>query len=111
VRLLALTNWSAESFRIARKEFAFLDLFESIVVSGEERVAKPDPRIFALLLERHGLEPGRTMFVDDAAANVASAQAAGMVAVQFSDAASLRRRLVGEGLLPATPAAPGSVSL
>jgi 2-haloacid dehalogenase len=65
VRLLALTNWSAELFPVARGRFDFLELFEDILVSGEERLAKPDPRVFALLTERSGLPPGACVFVDD----------------------------------------------
>lgn len=60
---------------------------------------KPDPAIFRLLVERHGLEPDRTVFVDDLEANVVAAAALGFVAVRFSNAAALRRDLVGLGLL------------
>lgn len=100
VRLLALTNWAAESFRHARERFEFLEWFEGIVVSGEERVAKPDPRIFQILIERYGLDPRRTLFVDDAAPNVAAAEAVGLRATLFSDADQLRRELTSLQLLP-----------
>ncbi len=99
VRLLALTNWSAETFVHAPPRFPFLAWFESIIVSGEEGLVKPDPAIFRLLVERHGLEPDRTVFVDDLEANVVAAAALGFVAVRFSNAAALRRDLVGLGLL------------
>ena len=98
-RLIALTNWSAETFPVARQRFAFLDWFEDIVVSGEVRVAKPDHRIFRLALERNGLEAARTAFIDDASANVAAAHALGLAAVQFVDARSLRLDLARLGLL------------
>ncbi|MDQ1643079.1 MAG: 2-haloacid dehalogenase [Actinomycetota bacterium] len=100
VPLLALTNWSAESFPVARDGFPFLDLFDDIVVSGEERVAKPDPRIFRILVERHGLEPAATMFIDDSPANVEAASAVGLVAVRYESPAALRAQLVAAGLLP-----------
>ena len=90
VPLLALTNWSAETFRVAREEFSFLELFDGIVVSGEERVAKPDPRIFSLLLERYDLQPGDVVFVDDAAANIDAARSAGVTAIHYRDPAQLR---------------------
>jgi 2-haloacid dehalogenase len=77
VRLLALTNWSAELFPVARGRFDFLELFEDILVSGEERLAKPDPRIFELLTERSGLPPGACVFVDDKPENVEAARAHG----------------------------------
>jgi 2-haloacid dehalogenase len=113
VALLALTNWSAETFPVARAAFPFLDLFDAIVVSGEEQVAKPDPRIFRILLERHRLEPGSTMFIDDSAANVEAARTAGLVAVRYEDPDALRRQLVAAGLLPpgdsvSSPAGDGS---
>lgn len=93
VRLLALTNWSAVTFVHARRRFAFLDLFESIVVSGEERLAKPDPAIFALLLQRFDLDPGRTLFIDDSTANIESARALGLRTVHFAGAEHLREVL------------------
>jgi 2-haloacid dehalogenase len=102
--LLALTNWSAETFRIARSEYAFLDLFDGIVVSGEEGVAKPDPRIFAILLERYELDAAHTLVIDDAPANVAAARAAGFVAIRYDNPGTLREQLVGLGVLPSTEA-------
>ncbi len=103
VRLAALTNWSAETFHHARDRFEFLDWFEGIVVSGEERVAKPDPRIFAILLERFGLDPQGTVFVDDRQVNVDAAAAAGMTAVRFTDAPALRADLQRLGVLAEDP--------
>ncbi len=99
VRLLALTNWSAETFPHARAMFAFLSLFEDVVVSGEERLAKPDPAVFRLVLERFGLDPGRTVFVDDSARNVAAAAQEGLLALRFHDADRLRADLRRLGLL------------
>jgi 2-haloacid dehalogenase len=98
-RLFALTNWSAELFPHAEEAFAFLRLFEGIVVSGREGLAKPDPAIFALLVERHGLDPAVTVFVDDSPANVEAAEAAGLRALQFTGADALRRDLSRLGLL------------
>lgn len=101
VRLFALTNWSAETFPVARERFAFLGWFEGIVVSGEEGIAKPDPAIFDLLLERYGIEAGRALFVDDRPDNVAAAEACGMVGTVFRSPELLRAELVARGLLPA----------
>ena len=98
VRLLALTNWSAELFPWARSTFAVLDHFEGIVVSGEERIAKPDPAVFDLLVERYRLAPQRTAFVDDSPRNVAAAADAGLHALAFTDAGTLRRDLSALGL-------------
>ncbi len=98
VRLLALTNWSAELFPVALGRFDFLGLFEDIVVSGDERMAKPDPRIFALLAERSGVPLSRCVFVDDKPVNVEAAQAAGMDGIVFVDDGRLRTLLRERGL-------------
>ena len=98
VRLLAITNWP-DTFPAAREVFPFLDRFEGIVVSDEEGVTKPDPRLFGVLVDRHGVDPSTSLFVDDAPANVEAAAALGFVAVRFTGAAALRARLLREGLL------------
>jgi 2-haloacid dehalogenase len=99
VRLLALTNWSAETFPHARARFDWLDLFEDVVVSGVEGIAKPDPAIFRLLLERHGLSAATTVFVDDSPANVHAAADLGLTALLFRTAEDLRADLSRLGLL------------
>jgi 2-haloacid dehalogenase len=91
--LYALTNWSAETFGIARERFAFLDWFDGVLVSGEERMVKPDPRFFRLLVERFGIDPGSSFYVDDSAANVAAARRLGFDAVRFTGPKRLRRDL------------------
>ena len=108
VPLYALTNWSAETFVVARERFAFLDWFDGLLVSGEERIIKPDPAIFELLLDRFGLDPGSTFYVDDSPANVAAAAALGLDAVRFTGPGQLRRDLAARRLLarPAPTARP-----
>jgi 2-haloacid dehalogenase len=98
-RLFALTNWSAETFPIARERFGFLRWFEDIVVSGEVGLAKPDPRIFALAIERCRLAPARTLFIDDSLHNVEAGRGAGLHALHFRDPAGLRRDLARLNLL------------
>ena len=98
-RLLALTNWSSETFPVARDTFGFLEHFEGIVVSGEEGVGKPDPALFQILLERYALVPHQTVFIDDSAANVSAAAELGLVALRFSDPGGLRADLSRLGLL------------
>ena len=102
VRLLALTNWSQETFPIARQRFAFLQWFEGIVVSGEERLIKPDARIYQRLLERYAVDPSSALYIDDSARNVAAAEALGMQGYWFRDADGLRQRLVELELLEAS---------
>jgi 2-haloacid dehalogenase len=99
VPLYALSNWSAETFPIARPRYPFLEWFDGIVISGEVRSAKPDRRIYEALLERHRLDPGSVVFVDDVAANVAAAEELGMRGIRFTSAPDLRRELVNLGLL------------
>ena len=100
VRLVALTNWSAETFHHAREMFPeAIALFDDVVVSGVEGVAKPDPEIFGILGRRLGRPVDGVFFVDDSTGNVAAAHAAGMDAVRFTDAAALRGELRGRGLL------------
>ena len=98
--LYALTNWSAETWPIAFDRFDFLGWFDGVVVSGAERVAKPDPAIYRILLERYRLDPARTLFIDDRQANVDGARAVGMGAVPFDGPGPLRGELVRRGLLP-----------
>jgi 2-haloacid dehalogenase len=98
-RLYALTNWSAETFPVARAKFDFLDWFEDIVVSGEVKLAKPDPRVFALTIERCRLDPARTVFIDDSPHNVEAGRNAGLHALHFTGPQQLRTELVRLGLI------------
>lgn len=99
VSLYALTNFSPDKFEWTRKQFGWFDWFGGIVVSGEERLVKPDPRIYQLLLDRYRLDAGDVVYVDDVAVNVDAARAVGMAAVRFTDPARLRADLSGFGLL------------
>ncbi len=101
IALFALTNWSAEKFAVSRARFAFFEWFGGIMVSGEERLKKPDPRIFRLAARRFGLDPAATLFVDDSARNVDAAAGLGFRTHRFVDALALNRALVEHGLLPA----------
>jgi 2-haloacid dehalogenase len=97
--LYALTNWSAETFVIARERFELLSWFDGVVVSGEERMIKPDPAFFRLLLDRFGLAPEATFYVDDSEPNVAAASALGLDAVRFTGPEQLRRELAARRAL------------
>ena len=100
VPLYALTNFSHEfwpPFRV--REAAMFDRFRGILVSGEEKLVKPDPAIYALALNRFGLTAAETVFIDDNAANVAAAAALDIHALHFIDEPTLRRQLTGLDLL------------
>lgn len=99
VPLYALTNWSHETFPSQRRRFAFFDWFDGIVVSGEEKVIKPEPRIFQILLERHSVRADEAVFIDDNPKNAHAASALGIHGVHFRTAAELRRELAQLGLL------------
>jgi 2-haloacid dehalogenase len=99
--LYAITNWHQDKFRETRARFSFLDSFRDIVVSGDERLVKPDPAIYRLLLERNGLEASSCLFIDDSPKNVAGAEAVGMKAHHFTGPETLRAELMRAGLLGA----------
>ena len=103
VPLYALSNWSAETFPVARARFPFLGLFEGIVISGEERVSKPDPRLYRVLFDRYRFDPRDAVFIDDAPRNVEVAATMGMLGLQFTGAAPLRTALEACGLLGGSP--------
>lgn len=96
--LYALTNWSTETFPIAQERFPFLHWFEQTVVSGEEGTAKPDPLIYRRLLERTGRAAAECIYIDDSAANVATAARLGFDAIRFEDAAGLETELKSRGI-------------
>lgn len=98
VRQWGLTNWSAELYPQAPARFAFLDLLEDVVVSGEVGVAKPDPAVYEVTRSRTGLAFEALVFVDDRVDNVEAAIACGMDGLVFTDAASLRLALRDRGL-------------
>ena len=97
--VFALTNWSAETFPLARERFAFLGWFRDIVVSGEVGLAKPDPDIYHLAERRCGFRRKGTVFIDDSAANIETARALGYDAIRFKGAEALRLSLNERGLL------------
>jgi 2-haloacid dehalogenase len=99
VPLYALTNFGAEFWAGFRPVQPIFELFEDVVVSGEECCAKPDPRIYEIAERRFGLPARALFFTDDNPANVAAAAVRGWQAHLFTDAASLEAELVGQGLL------------
>jgi 2-haloacid dehalogenase len=100
VPLFAITNFSADFWKpFAEREQAFFRRFKDIVVSGEEKMLKPDPAIYYLALDRFGLKPAEALFIDDRAINVEGAEAIGMRAHLFTGAEDLRRRLEDDGLI------------
>ena len=96
--LYALTNWSAHTWPHGRDASPFLRHFRGILVSGEERLIKPDPAIFYRLSERFGLTVTDLVFIDDNMKNAEAAAALGIHAIHFESPARLREELGALGL-------------
>ncbi|MDP4574088.1 HAD-IA family hydrolase [Qipengyuania sp. G39] len=99
VPLYAITNFGAEFWAGFRPTAPVFDRFRDIVVSGEEKLAKPDPAIFELAWKRFGHDAGAMLFIDDNAANVAAAKTLGWQVHHFSDAATLEVDLTARELI------------
>ena len=93
IRTLGLTNWSAETFHVAPVQAPVVGMLEDVVVSGRVGIAKPDPGIFAIAADRLSLDPSRTLFTDDSAANIDGAAAFGFRTELFTGMPALRRCL------------------
>lgn len=100
IALFALTNFAEGFWADFRPHHPIFDHFADIVVSGVEKVSKPDPKIFRIAEQRFGYEGRELLLIDDNAANVAGARSAGWQAFQFTCAPSLERELVRRRLLP-----------
>lgn len=98
-RLLALTNWSDETFHVAREKYEFLGWFEGILVSGKEKMKKPDPAIFNLLTRRYNLIPNETLFIDDNQHNVSVASRLGFDTIHFKGTDELHQQMTSRGIL------------
>ncbi len=93
-----LTNWSAETYPIATERYDFLGEPRGVTVSGEARIVKPDPAIFAHHEQTFELDPARTLFIDDSERNVAAAHDAGWTAILFETPDQLRADLRERGV-------------
>ncbi|QCB56574.1 HAD family phosphatase [Sphingopyxis sp. PAMC25046] len=99
VPLFAITNFGHEFWEGFRPTQPVFDRFRDIIVSGTEKLMKPDPVIYALAIERFGIDPAGAIFIDDNAANVAGAESAGIAGHHFRGAMELERDLVTRGYL------------
>ena len=97
-RLFGLTNWSAETFPIAYDLYPLFGEFEGIVISGEEKLAKPDERIYRVLLERYGLTSAECLFIDDNARNILAAKGLGFHTIHLQNDVCLRDELTELGI-------------
>ncbi|MDO5034084.1 MAG: HAD family phosphatase [Actinomycetaceae bacterium] len=102
VKTAVLSNWSAELFKHALTAMPVINRLGMRIVSGEVGLAKPDPAIFRLLLERLREPASKVVFIDDNVANIEAAGALGIDAILFQDATQLRSELASRCIIPAT---------
>ena len=88
-KLYGLTNYCEPSFSYTMERFENLKLLDGVVVSHREKVTKPDPAIFALLIERYGVHPENALFIDDSLPNVLAAETIGFQTWHYADADTL----------------------
>jgi 2-haloacid dehalogenase len=98
-RLFGLTNWSAETFPIAFEKFPFFKNFEGIVISGAEKMIKPDQALFTLLLDRYNLKAEDSLFVDDSLANIITAKEMGFHIIHIRNGITLHDQLFEMNLI------------
>lgn len=97
--LFGLTNWSIETFPYAKEKFPILNELEGIVVSGIEKMIKPEPEFYQVLFDRYSIVPEESLFIDDNANNIVGARNVKMEGIVFTSAENLRSSLVSLGLL------------
>lgn len=98
-RLYALTNWSAETFPWALNTFEFLHWFEGIVVSGVEKIKKPQPEFYQILFDRYNVNPRNSVFIDDNEKNIETGKTIGLTTIHFKSPTQLYAELNQLGIL------------
>ena len=98
-KLYGLTNWSAETFPIVFKRYRFFTLFDGIVISGVEKMIKPDKKIFELMLERYHLKAENSLFIDDNRNNIQVAKEMGFATIHVQEKTDLKTELHAMGLI------------
>ncbi|PWK75416.1 2-haloacid dehalogenase [Mucilaginibacter oryzae] len=92
-KIYALTNWSAETFPMALERFDFLGWFDGIVVSGTEKMRKPTPAFYQVLLDRYNVDAGEALFIDDNYRNILAAEEMGIKSIHFASSEALEEEL------------------
>jgi 2-haloacid dehalogenase len=98
-KIYALTNWSAETFPMAQQKFEFLNWFDGIVVSGAEKMRKPTPEFYQILLDRYNVKAEESLFIDDNYRNILAAEKLGINSIHFTSAEQLKEELLKRGIL------------
>lgn len=99
LKIYALTNWSAETFPVALERFDFLQWFDGRVVSGEERMRKPFPEFYQLLLNRFNVKPEEALLIDDNLRNVKAGELLGIQSIHYKNATELKNQLINFQLI------------
>lgn len=98
-KIYALTNWSAETFPLAQERFDFLNWFDGVVVSGAEKMRKPAPEFYQILLDRYNVNPLESLFIDDNYRNILAAEKMGINCIHFKSPEQLRAELIAKNIL------------
>jgi 2-haloacid dehalogenase len=98
-KIYALTNWSAETFPLAQQKFDFLNWFDGVVVSGTEKMRKPTPDFYQILLNRYNVKPEESLFIDDNYRNILAAEKLGINSIHFTSPEQLKEELLKRGIL------------
>jgi 2-haloacid dehalogenase len=98
-KVYALTNWSAETFPMAQERFEFLSWFDGIVVSGTEKMRKPAPEFYQILLDRYNVNPQEALFIDDNYRNILAAEKMGINSIHFTSPGQLRQELLAKEII------------
>ena len=97
--IYGLTNWSAETITIAYNKYDFFSHLKGIVVSGDEKLIKPDPKLYQVLLDRYGLKANESLFIDDNIHNIETAQKMGFHTIHFTENTDLEKMVKEMGVL------------
>ena len=89
--LYGLSNWSHETFPLVKDKYPAFGMMDGIVLSGEELIGKPDPRIYQILLDRYGLKAEECVFVDDRLANIQAGEQLGIRGIVFDNCEQARK--------------------
>ena len=98
-KLYGLTNWSAETLPIAMDKYSFFKDLDGIVVSGDEKIVKPDPKLYEILLNRYNIDAESSLFIDDNLDNIKTADKMGFKTVHFTEKVNLEKLLRSEKIL------------
>lgn len=98
-KIFGLTNWSSETLPIAKEKYSFFKDLDGIVVSGDEKIVKPDPKLYEILLSRYKLDATTSLFIDDNAENIETAIKMGFKTLHFTEKVDLEQFFKSENIL------------